>query len=847
MKISLKIYVVLSSLSIIFSFNECLGQVADQTDKPIPLNRVLDSLEQAFDVKFSYVDDHIGDLHLEKYPSCEKLEICIEEIEQNFDLKFEVLNERFITILKIDSNMQTFCGILFDAETKQVLEGATVMIKGGIAISDEYGKFLIKDGAFGDSIIVQYLGYQSKKIAVQQLQAGDCAKIGLAPLITMLKEVTVQNFLIKGIDKKAGGSLSIDLQETEILPGLTEPDILHTVQKLPGIHSINEKVSDINVRGGTNDQNLILWEGIKMYKTGHFFGLISAFNPYLIQKVRLIKNGSSAKYSEGISSIIDLKTFDKVDKEFEAGVGINMLNADAYLKIPVSDKIGLHFSARRSFAEVVNSPTFSNYFERAFRDSEVSKFVSGTDTLATNKNFYFYDYSGKLLYDISRRDKLRISYINIFNQIGYEESESSSVRQESKNSELQQSNRGATVKYERVWSDFVTSSSSLAVSSYNLVSTNFDIPNNQRFLQENQVLDVSVKSSLDMRLSDHFKLQTGYQFNEIGVSNLDDLNNPNFRKFTKEVLNIHGQFTEIAYNSSSGQTLSRFGLRVNYFEEFNKFRFEPRFALNQLITDHITVELLGEAKSQVTTQIIDFQTDFLGVEKRRWVLVNEDDIPIVTSGQVSLGAHYKKNNILLSVEGYLKQVDGIITSSQGFQNQLEFVRSSGSYISRGIDILLNHRLEDLNYWTSYSYSKNIYDFKSLRPSQFPNNLEIRHASTLGVSYRLNKLDFSVGLNYQSGRPITEPENLSPISDGSINYQTPNSSRLGHYLRPDLSAKYHFMMGDKIRTQVGFALWNFTDQTNVVNQYYIINKSEEIQKVKEKGLGLTPNLMFRITL
>jgi hypothetical protein len=56
-----------------------------------------------------------------------------------------------------------------------------------------------------------------------------------------------------------------------------------------------------------------------------------------------------------------------------------------------------------------------------------------------------------------------------------------------------------------------------------------------------------------------------------------------------------------------------------------------------------------------------------------------------------------------------------------------------------------------------------------------------------------------------------------------------------------------MMGDKIRTQVGFALWNFTDQTNVVNQYYIINKSEEIQKVKEKGLGLTPNLMFRITL
>jgi hypothetical protein len=38
-----------------------------------------------------------------------------------------------------------------------------------------------------------------------------------------------------------------------------------------------------------------------------------------------------------------------------------------------------------------------------------------------------------------------------------------------------------------------------------------------------------------------------------------------------------------------------------------------------------------EFKNQTTTQIIDFEDDFLGVEKRRWVLVNNEDIPIATS------------------------------------------------------------------------------------------------------------------------------------------------------------------------------------------------------------------------
>ena len=96
-------------------------------------------------------------------------------------------------------------------------------------------------------------------------------------------------FLTTGLIKQQDGSITLNIEDFGILPGLIEPDILQTVQALPGIKSIDETVSDINIRGGTNDQNLILWDGIKMYQSGHFFGLISAFNPHLTDKVTIIK------------------------------------------------------------------------------------------------------------------------------------------------------------------------------------------------------------------------------------------------------------------------------------------------------------------------------------------------------------------------------------------------------------------------------------------------------------------------------------------------------------------------------------------------------------------------------
>ncbi|WP_371542926.1 MULTISPECIES: hypothetical protein [unclassified Flavobacterium] len=61
------------------------------------------------------------------------------------------------------------------------------------------------------------------------------------------------------------------------------------------------------------------------------------------------------------------------------------------------------------------------------------------------------------------------------------------------------------------------------------------------------------------------------------------------------------------------------------------------------LSKQFALKLEGELKNQTATQIIDFEHDFLGVEKRRWVLVNNESIPIATSKQGSFGVEFNKN------------------------------------------------------------------------------------------------------------------------------------------------------------------------------------------------------------
>ena len=108
-----------------------------------------------------------------------------------------------------------------------------------------------------------------------------------------------------------------------------------------------------------------------MYQSGHFFGLISAFNPYLTDKVTIIRNGTPSNFGDGVSSVIQMETNNEISNTFFGGAGFNFISGDLYGQIPLKDNIAFQFSARRSTTDFLNTPTYDRFFDRAFQDTEV--------------------------------------------------------------------------------------------------------------------------------------------------------------------------------------------------------------------------------------------------------------------------------------------------------------------------------------------------------------------------------------------------------------------------------------------------------------------------------------------
>jgi hypothetical protein len=665
--------------------------------------------------------------------------------------------------------------------------------------------------------------------------------------IQRLEEVIVSNYLTTGISKFNDGSITIKPETFGILPGLIEPDVLQTIQALPGVLSSDETVSNINVRGGTHDQNLLLWDGIKMYQSGHFFGLISAFNPYTTKRINVYKNGTSAKYGDGISSVIDMQLPNDIDNEFKAGLGFNLINADGFAKIPLSKKTELQVSARRSVTDLILTPTYDQYFKRIFQDSDLTNSKNNNNSISQNEQFYFYDVNVKFLYDITKKDRIRIHFLNVNNKLNYEEQSTINDRNEAFNSKLSQQNLATGITYTKDWNESLSTTSQFYVSNYDLDATNYDITNNQRLIQENEVYDGAAKIDINYAPNHQLKINGGYQFTEVGISNLEDVNNPVFRSYIKEVIRSHAVYAETGLLSNNAKTHLKLGARLNYIQKFDMLFAEPRLSFSQRFLNNFRVEILGEFKSQTTTQIIDLQNDFLGIEKRRWVLSNNSTIPVLKSKQASAGIHFNKNKLLLSGEAYIKKVDGITTRSQGFQNQYQFVNSTGSYEIKGIDFLLNKQFSDIvSAWISYSYSTNNYTFEALNNGKsFPNNVDIKHVVDFAGTFTHNNFKLAMGLNWHSGKPVTLPDLNDNPNDNEITYSNPNSSKLKDYLRADCSATYSFNISDGSRAILGASVWNVFNKKNIINSYYTLDDDNMIIKVENQSLGVTPNVSFRI--
>ncbi|NNF85834.1 MAG: TonB-dependent receptor plug domain-containing protein [Winogradskyella sp.] len=824
-----------------------------QNDKSIvPLATIIEQLEKKFDVKVSYSVNDVESVSI-KPPAVDlNLNETLVYLNQNTLLNWQLLDERYITVSVIGKTI-SICGTIIDEDSKLPLYGASVVVVNstrGVSAND-LGEFRIDDVPVNALISISYLGYTTKRVSAKLLNnSNSCQIVTLQPNNEELSEILITKFLTTGLQKRIDGSVVLNTEQFGILPGLIEPDILQSIQALPGVESTNESIANINVRGGTNDQNLVLWDGIKMYHSGHFFGLITAYNPFLTNKVVVSKNGTSSEFSDGVSSTINMFTKNELSKKLSGGAGFNLISADAFLEIPISKSLELHVSGRRSYTDAFNTPTYENYFERSFQDSDINTNEELSNSSSTS-DFFFYDYSAKLLLDINDEHKLRANIIAINNNLDYAESSTNSNNEtSSKSSNLKQENLGVGFNYSANWSSRFTTQLSAYYSKYNVDAEELTVETDQRLTQANEVLDTGIKLNTNYSINDNLNLLIGYQLNETGILNETSVSAPSYIRTKKDVLINHSGYSELEYKNQG--TYFRAGIRYNYFQKFNKSIIEPRLNLRQEIGNTLAVKVEGEFKNQSATQIIDFQDDFLGVENRRWILANEETIPISTSQQGSVGLEYNHNNLAIDITAFHKTVEGITASNQGFYNNFQFLNATGDYTSMGIEFLANKTSRNYSAWISYIYSTNDYVFKAFTPSIFPNNADIRHSVSTAVNYNiLDDLEISIGAIWRTGLPFTKPvEGNETVQNGNttfVNYDLPNNENLDPFKRIDASLTYAFKLGQGVNAKVNLGVRNLTNEENVINRYFEVDPNDDSKAIQidNKSLGFTPNFSFRI--
>ncbi|MGO3706755.1 MAG: TonB-dependent receptor plug domain-containing protein [Mesonia hippocampi] len=653
--------------------------------------------------------------------------------------------------------------------------------------------------------------------------------------VQLLEEIIISNYITKGITKRLDGSYKIDYKNFGILPGLVEPDPLKTIQALPGVESVNETVSNLNIRGGTHDQNLILWDGIKLYQSGHFFGLISAINPYLTKTTTLYKNGTPSKFGNSVSGVISLETDNYVNPKFKGEAGVNFISIDALADILVAKKTSVQVAARTSINGTFVTPTYNKYYARAFQDTEITSNTS--NQINTHHQFSFSDISLRALSQLSNEDKLRINFVYFSNELNFKENKFINQQLKTNQSNLNQENLGVGIFYQKQWNSRVQTNVQTYFSNYQLAAINTEIDLNSQ-KERNTLQDYSMLAETNWQINSYIKWNNGYELNLTKVDNTNSFNVNN-----KNKLATHAIFSTLEYTSNNKKTKINLGSRFNYFGKINHFRAEPRLSLNQKLSKAFSVEVSGELKSQTTTQISDFQTNFLGIENRKWELTTAKNLPILKSKQLSLGINFSKKNWLASAEIYSKEVKNLPSQSQEFQNQYEYTSVLGKYNIKGIDFLVSKSLKNFNIWATYSINNNKYTFPEFSPKHFPNNFEIKNSITLGSSFHLNKFKASLGILWRNGKPFTPLTTYGETQD-VFDYDTANSRNLKDYKRIDFSVSQEFSLGNKITAHAGLSIWNIFDFDNIINAYYK-QQNDEILLIKQKALGTTPNFIFRL--
>jgi len=756
----------------------------------------------------------------------------------------------------------TITGYIRDQETGEPLIGAIIFIEGSTlgTSSDVAGYYMINIKCGTYKIGFRTLGMATIYKKVNVYSDGQL-NINLLKDLVGLKEVVISENKYNNVKINQMGLEKLSVKEIKELPyAMGERDIIKASLFLPGIQTIGEASSGLNVRGGAADQNLFIMNNVPIYNTSHMLGMFSAFNADLIKDFKLYKSNIPIEFGGRISSVFEIRSKQGNRNDFSMKGGVSPITGRLLFEGPlIKDK--------SSFIIGIRS-TYANWLLRTIDNPDIK-----------NSNIYFDDITANLTHEINENNQISLfGYFSIDNYTL------------ASNINYNFSNVGTSLNWKHVFNTKLYSNTSAVYSTYHFKETN-KLLSDYSYSFEHQLKYFEINQSYSYLPVSNHELKFGfnsilYQMNPGAFKPIDSLSG--YQQKTSEnekalesaiyigdnyeinpKLSASGGIRLSLYNYLGEKTLFSYlknaplsdqtVIDTIFYPNFKSIKSYPgvdfRFSLRYLINDDNSVKVGYSHNNQylfmLSNTISISPTD-------RWKLCDPFSKPIV-GDQYNIGYYrsFNKNNFDFSGEMYYKENKNVSDYKNGADlAKNEYIERdiiSGSGRDYGIEFMLKKNNGKLTGWVNYSYSRSEFKFKGNTESEtinkgnyYPSNYDKPHNINLVINYRnFRRISISANFVYSTGRPYTAPTFQYVVHDHVIiNYSERNQLRVPDYYRVDLSFN---LDGNLLRNKIAHSSWSVTiyNLTGRRNAYSVFSEVKD-GKIKSYMVSIFSVPVFSIS-
>lgn len=747
-------------------------------------------------------------------------------------------------IISLDLTAQTkftVSGTVYEKGSEETLPGVVVISsqENAATVSNPFGFYSLTLPAGKVVLNYQFVGYKTETKEIE-LQSNIILDIRLENE-AILSEVEISAEKQERISEETRMStIDIPIDQIKNIPALMgEKDVLKVIQLMPGVQKGSEGQTGFYVRGGGPDQNLIMLDDATVYNANHLFGFFSIFNGDALKSVELTKGGFPARYGGRLSSVLEMRMKDGNKEKIHGEAGIGLLSSRLTLEGPVKKgKSSFLVSGRRTYIDIISQP-----------------FVMASSGGAM-AGYFFYDFNAKYNHVIDSLNRIYVSGYFGKDKFYFRESTGDDL---SKGSFLW-GNATATARWNHIHNAKMFSNTSVIFTNYR-----FNIKLREEFedsyyelLYKSGIQDFSAKYDLDIIPNPNHYIRLGgiaiyHQFRPSAVimkgSDIDE---------GKEYNDKIPSYESAIYIEDDWGITDRlkvnYGIRLSHYfaQTKNYLRPEPRIAARYMLMKDLSLK----ASYAIMNQYVHLLSNTgAGLPTDLWVPAT-DRIGPQQSQQFALGIaqDLPKPGLLVSLEGYYKTMDGVISYTEGASfldvgasnaedDPLDWQENvtTGRGESYGAEFLIQKKRGKFNGWIGYTLSWTKLQFDDLNfGKEFFARYDRRHdISLVGIYQVSERFTISATWVYGTGQAITLPlatymvENPTPTFDnGGINsgylsyisaqdYGERNAFRMKPYHRMDIAMQWRKQLKRCEKTfELGF--YNLYNRKNPF--YYYIDST-----------------------